>query len=252
MVELHITRAIQEAALAAISQPNLDTKLRKRLVEVLKQEEGGDDERQDNEDEPGDTIAMNTDASRAAEMNDVTSVVHNKADTSLSRKQPTISHQLLKELSDFLVQNVDSERDRYGFWKLSRGCLIHVDRPPPRVKSAQLLAILEDIRVKQENAKYYTQESRSLSLGQELRAGALELRGGIKMAASVANVVFSVGGMGYGAFYVSSQLHQDPGMRALFGLLVAGVTLLAEAWFFYFYYLRDEVDKDESKIKRET
>ncbi|KAJ3340020.1 hypothetical protein HDU93_007569 [Gonapodya sp. JEL0774] len=211
MVELYVTTRIRDAALKAIKLLGADSSLRKRLSATLVD------------------IPSNNETGATAE------AAEQKTFDCISRKESggvensnavymdgklghntrrTISHRLLKELADFLIDHTDDpvERTQYGVVELARRSAVYVEPPTPRVKSAQLLAILESIRVKQANEQYYAQESRQLNLGKELREGAQDVREGIKMAASVANVLFSVVGMGYGAYYVSAQLHQEPGI----------------------------------------
>ncbi|KAG4095154.1 hypothetical protein H8356DRAFT_1689278 [Neocallimastix lanati (nom. inval.)] len=155
-----------------------------------------------------------------------------------------ISHRIIKEVSDYLLKKYPGEEgNKYRFNNLIKSSKMILESPKPRVKSPELIKILENIKREQENKEY-------LKLTRDIEDD--EDDGGLGAYASIAkkqitlvfNLFLSIAA-GFTAGYVlGTQITTDTGKRALFGFLVAGVIGVAEGWFMMKDFLLLEKNED--------
>ncbi|KAI8815708.1 endoplasmic reticulum-based factor for assembly of V-ATPase-domain-containing protein [Fimicolochytrium jonesii] len=156
----------------------------------------------------------------------------------------TIPHGLLQQISQDLLK---TEKDgKYQLHRLMEGSKIALQGPPERVKSPQLLATLDRIRIQLENAEYaeMTKNVR-LDFREEqngpLRIGA-ELRGAFSQMSAVFNVLFSIAAVFLATFWISGTVTREIGYKTLVSLAAAMIVAIAEGWFF----TRDLIQEDKN------
>ncbi|KND04520.1 uncharacterized protein SPPG_00249 [Spizellomyces punctatus DAOM BR117] len=166
----------------------------------------------------------------------------------------TISHELLNEVSKALLhQRADDDRQDFYFHELVKGSEVYMDKPKPRVKSPELIQLLDAIRADLAN-KEYAEMVRGVSLNREVQPlvpiGG-ELRNAFRQISSVINVLFSIAATFAAVFWVSGTVTRDVGMRTLIGLFGALLVAIAEGWFFARDWLFDEPPNPSAKQTRQ-
>lgn len=156
-----------------------------------------------------------------------------------------IPHRIIKEISDNLLKKYpDEDGNKYRFNSLIKSSKMILLSPKPRVKSPELLKILENIKREQENKEY-------LKLTKDT-FGDKEEEEGFGAIANVAKkqitLIFNFGlsiAAGFTAGYVlGGQMSSDVGKRVLLGFLVATIIGVAEGWFMMKDFLLLEKNED--------
>jgi len=154
-----------------------------------------------------------------------------------------ISHRIIKEVSDNLLKKYPGEEgDKYRFNNLIKSSKMILLSPKPRVKSPELLKILDRIKREQEN-KEYIKLTRDSFEDDEERIGDIA-KVAKKQITLIFNVLLSIAAAFTAGFYFSKSISPDIGMRVLFGFLVGGVVGVAEGWFMTKDLLSLEDDDD--------
>ncbi|ORX45210.1 hypothetical protein BCR36DRAFT_358677 [Piromyces finnis] len=143
-----------------------------------------------------------------------------------------ISHRIIKEISDNLVKKYPGEEgNKYRFNNLIQSSKMILESPKPRVKSTELLKILDQIKREQENKEYQrlTRES-FIDDEEEERIGNIA-KVAKKQLTLVFNLLLSIAAGFTAGYYFGKTITSDVGKRVLIGFLVAAIIGVAEGWF---------------------
>ncbi|KAJ3330092.1 hypothetical protein HDU76_006449 [Blyttiomyces sp. JEL0837] len=184
------------------------------------------------------------------EKENVAPSVSGKLEPTNTTTTKSIDHKDVKAMVSFL-RGKYPDRDEYTFDSLVKGSGMVLEAPKPRVKSPELLRILEECRIKQENKEYdemvknvqTSKKHMALRLEQDDKEG---FRAMIGFFSSIMNVLLSMIAVFVAAFYFGDSVTDDIGMKTLLSLFSALVVGFAEGWFFS----RDWLFIDEAPSKK--
>ncbi|KAI8908833.1 endoplasmic reticulum-based factor for assembly of V-ATPase-domain-containing protein [Powellomyces hirtus] len=169
-----------------------------------------------------------------------------------SRIPKTIPHTLLSKLSQALERQASDES--FSLQTLVHGSCIHLQPPPPRTKSPELVKILDDIKAELANREY-AEMTKNVSFQRDSMRAPLniggELRDAFRSLSAVFNVLLSIAAVFAAVFWVSGTVTQDIGKRTLLSLFGALMVAIAEGWFFAKDLLHVDVKTSHGPLPRE-
>ncbi|KAI8995927.1 endoplasmic reticulum-based factor for assembly of V-ATPase-domain-containing protein [Gaertneriomyces semiglobifer] len=157
----------------------------------------------------------------------------------------TIDHQTVVQVSKALQASEGKDSSEYSLHALLRGSKVYMDRPKERVKSPELVRILENIKADLAN-KEYAEMVRHVSTFRErdnVPASSIgnDLRDAFRQMTAIINVIFSILAVFMAVYWVSGTVTRDIGMKVLISLFFALVALIAEGWFFTRDWLLNDI-----------
>ncbi|OUM68163.1 hypothetical protein PIROE2DRAFT_53258 [Piromyces sp. E2] len=156
-----------------------------------------------------------------------------------------ISHRIIKEVSDNLLKKYPGEEgNKYRFNSLIQSSKMILESPKPRVKSPELIKILDKIKREQENKEYLRLTRESFIEDEEKETIGNIAKVAKRQITLIFNFFLSVVAGFTAGYYLGKSITPDVGKRALFGFLVAGIIGIAEGWFMTRDFLLLENNED--------
>ncbi|KAJ3026149.1 UNVERIFIED_CONTAM: hypothetical protein HDU68_006138 [Siphonaria sp. JEL0065] len=214
MVLLYTTPVIESAARLALG--HLESKSNKKY-KTVKQEL-----RQWLDGQPA--LTTNGESAQAAETGDT-----------IQDSAKPIPHTLVRDLSRVLLACEKDSEIKYSFKELTAGSKMVLESPRPRVKSPELLQLLEKAKLKAENEEYARMTQELIpqhKMTQLTKQERNEYNATIGMFSGILNVLLSMVAVFMAVFWVGHTVTQDIGMKTLLSLLCALIVGFAEGWFF--------------------
>ncbi|ORY01212.1 hypothetical protein K493DRAFT_347386 [Basidiobolus meristosporus CBS 931.73] len=235
MVELVFTERIRKASEKALEVEGCSESLKKQIEALLEEDR---------------RIAKENEAERiAAAEREKANTDPEYANQPVIQKTSTINFSLAQAISQTLL-NASSlqEKKEYYLHELVKSSQVYSEPPKPRIRSPELIAHLEKIKVELANKEYATmvkdvEETDTATFQLDTKEWK-EMKGQLT---AILNIFFTMISVFVAIYWVGYTVTNDIGMKVLLGLAGALIVGIAEAWLYISYSNRSKNSAKKQK-----